>query len=40
MLEFDGNKVESNDMPNSLEFEGDEIFDVKKSSKATLQQMS
>lgn len=35
ILEFDGDLVEADDTPNSLDLDGDEMFDVKKSSKPT-----
>ena len=33
IMEFDGDLVESNETPNDLDLDGDEIFDVKQSSK-------
>jgi hypothetical protein len=38
-MEFDGDLVSSNETPNDLDIEGGEIFDVKKSSKPTLEQV-
>lgn len=34
ILEFDGDLVEADDTPNSLDLDGGEMFDVKKSGKA------
>jgi hypothetical protein len=33
IMEFDGDLVESNETPTDLDLDGDEIFDVKQSSK-------
>jgi hypothetical protein len=40
MVEFDGDQVNLNETPNDLDIDGGEIFDVKKSSKPTQQQIN
>ena len=37
IIEFDGDEVHLDETPSDLDIDGGEIFDVKKSSKPTLQ---
>jgi hypothetical protein len=37
IVEFDGEEVGMNETPADLDLDGEEIFDVRKSSKPTLQ---
>jgi hypothetical protein len=37
ILEFDGDKVDGDETPADLDLDGDEMMDVKKSSKPTSQ---
>jgi len=37
MLEFDGDVVGATETAEALDLDGDEIFDVKKNGKATMQ---
>ncbi len=40
IIEFDGDKVELSETPIDLDLEGDEIFDVRRSSKPILEHIS
>lgn len=40
IIEFDGENVGAKETANDLDLDGDEIFDVKKSSKPTMQIVS
>ena len=40
LLEFDGDRVNLNETPNDLDLDGGEIFDVKQSSKPSLEHVN
>ena len=40
ILEFDGDKVDLSETPIDLDLDGDEIFDVRKSSKPILEKIN